>query len=64
MAPEIIEILEKMGAKNVRFIQHEDTDDQLIFSYRGKVIVLSGVHYNDNTGGIAGSVYIDGSVDI
>lgn len=52
---EVIEILKKMGAQNVQFIQ-SDGDDVLTFLFDGDTVILRGSHYNDSTGGIVGQV--------
>ena len=52
----VIEILESMGAKNVYFTEKVGFDDSLAFEFNGETVELSGLHYNDSTGGIGATI--------
>lgn len=53
---ELIELLKEMGAEKIEYIEKAECDDQLIFSFNGKIANISGVHYNDSTGGLYATV--------
>jgi hypothetical protein len=52
----VIAVLEEMGAVNVKFNDALGVDSTLQFEFRGKLVILTGVHFNDSTAGIDGVV--------
>jgi len=53
---EVLNILRKMGATDVEFVECNGHDDEIKFTFGGQSVVLRGQHYNDDTGGIVAYV--------
>ena len=53
----LLEILAKMGAKNVIYSCEDESKDEVIsFEFEGKKVEISGQWCNNGTGGITSSV--------